>query len=271
MKRQKKSEFLTDFEKLTEIGYDLSMQFQGVYAPTRRLGYSTRFLARIIECCFSILQLIPNSKFAGKKLEYLDFHSVASLLRDLIEACNHGWYLTIEKVDEFDEELRLAIYDYHDMSEMKTFAKQMGFVKTDFDYIDKELEQHRKIIENNPHFKTLDKHTQKLIVNGKQGTLHTQFQIATRRRIKLDKFKAIYKLLSIQTHTSPSSMRMLLFAKQHDPKNELQEILKVLLIEYCNRFIASTIWNTSKIWKIQFAIEDSRNLVKKYNRRITLS
>ncbi len=265
---KKDSSFLVDFEKLVEIGHDLSQQFSGLYAPTRRMGYSTRTLARIVDNSASILKLLPGSIFADKKDTYLDFPSVASLCRDLIEACNNNWYLSIEKIDIVEEELRLVIYDYHDTHELIQIAQQLNLLKTDFEYLNDQLNDYRSIIESNQLFQSLDKQKRSLLIKGKVGTLLTQFEIVERRKINSEKFKGIYKLLSNQTHTSANSMKMLAYSKIYDKENVLQKVLTIIIIEYCNRFLASTILNTGTIWNIKFAREDSEILVKKYSRKL---
>jgi len=265
---RKDNTFISDFEKLTEIGIDLSQQFKGIYAPTRRLGYSTRTLAKIIDNCVSILRLMPGSIFFDDEDAYLDFPSVASLCRDLIEACNYNWYLSIERISKSETDLRLEVNDFHDFFELMQMAKLLTLNKTDFEYLQGRIEEHRVNIESSEIFNNLDKQKKSLILKGKQGMILTQFEIAERRKLNLDKFKGIYKLLSNQTHSSANSIKMLTYSRLYDEENILQEALTAIIVEYCNRFLASTILNVGRIWKIEFAKPESEELVKRYARRI---
>lgn len=265
---KKNNTFISDFELLVEIGYDLSQQFNGVYAPNRRMGLSTHVLAKQMETCFSLLKLIPGSVLSKKKENYVDFSSIASLSRNLIEASNIHWYISIDKISTEQETLRLLIYDYHDTSELISIARQLNFRKTDIKYLEQQLANLRTKLEKDSLFATIDKQRRNLILNGKQGTLLTQFEIAEQRQMNLDKFKGMYKLLSNHTHTSASSIKMLGFSKIHDDKNELNTILTILTIEYCCRFMADTILRTGNLWGIRFAKKESANIVRKYSRRL---
>lgn len=265
---KKDNPFISDFEKLTEIGIDLSRQFEGVIAPTPRLGYSTRTLARIIDNCVSIQKLIPGSIFSNEEDDFFDFLSFASLCRDLIEACNYSWYLSIERISLKERKLRIEINDYHDSHELMQMTKLLRLDKTDFEFLQDNLDKSKKIIEIDPIFQSLDKQKRSLILKGKQGMLLTQFEIAERRKLNIDKFRGIYKLLSNQTHSSSNSIKMLVYARLHDKENVLHTALAVIITEYCNRFLASVILNTGTIWKIKFARTESEELVKSYAKKL---
>jgi hypothetical protein len=267
---KKDNNFISDFELLVEIGQDLSQQFHNVYAPNRRMGLSTQVLAKLMENCFSILKLLPGSILSRKRESYVDFSSIASLARNLIEASNIHWYISIEKLFLEEENLRLLIYDYHDTSELIAIVRQLKFQKTDLEFLENQLTELKANLDQNPFFKTIDGQRRNLIIKGRQGTLLTQYEIAHRRRLDLDKFKGMYKLLSNQTHTSASSIKMLGFSKVNDKKNEFNIILSLLTIEYCNRFLADTILRTGSLWRIRFAKKDSAKIVRKYSRRLVI-
>ncbi len=120
----------------------------------------------------------------------------------------------------------------------------------------------------NPEFLRLNIDTRKKILNNKQAGLYTQFGIAEERKINLDTFNGIYKLLSNQTHTLPSSLKLLTFSRVHDEKDTLSVLITLLVLEYCSMFLADTILNTAKIWKIKFANTESEQLVETYSKQL---
>jgi hypothetical protein len=226
---KKDNQFISDFELLTEIGCDLSQHFRDVIVPNRRMTLSTHILAKVMENCISILKLLPGSTFSKKKENYIDFSSVTSLCRNLIEAANIHWYISIENITTEEEILRFLIYDYHDTTELLIIVKQLKIGKAaDIKYLEKQLQGIKTLLEQNVFFKTIDSQRRNLIIKGKQGALLTQYEIAQKRSIDFDRFKGIYKLLSNHTHTSANSIKMLGYSKVHDKKHNLNTILTIL-------------------------------------------
>lgn len=259
---------LSDFELLVEIGYSLSQQFSNQYTLNRRMLLSTHVLAKQMELCFSILKILPGSILSMGKEDYIDFSSFASLSRNLIEASNIHWYLSIEKISKDEECLRFLIYDYHDTIELITILRQLNICNDDIDNLETQLTELGSSINQNAIFQSLDKNKKRLIIKGKQGALLTQYEIAQHRNIDLDKFKGIYKLLSNQTHTSASSLKMLSFSKSSEINNEFNVFLTLLVLDYCNLFLADTILKTGNLWKIQFGKASSKKIVQKYSRNL---
>ena len=91
---------ISDFELLTEIGCDLSQHFGGIYVDDEIKTKSTHLLAKAIDNSFSILKLIPDSKYSDDKENYLDISSVFSLCRNLIELSNIFWYLIDDNIEQ---------------------------------------------------------------------------------------------------------------------------------------------------------------------------
>lgn len=260
--------YLEDFEKLVDIGRELSHQFKGLNSPTRRLQLSTITLAKIIDNSYSILRLIPSSSFNDNNLDYFDFPSIASLCRDLIEACNLSWYLSFEKISKEEEDLRFDLYDLHDTTELLKIFNFLKFSISEIQYLTNQQEELLNKVKKNPEFLKLNIDNRKKILNNKQAGLYTQFGIAEERKINLDTFNGIYKLLSNQTHTFPSSLKLLTFSRVHDEKDSLLVHITLLVLNYCSMFLADTILNTAKIWNIKFAKMESEQLVEAYSKQL---
>ena len=72
-------ELKENFELLTEIATDLSLQFDGVEADSRKASTSTYYLAKMVHSCWSLNQLLPASVD-----EHFDFSSIAAICRNII-------------------------------------------------------------------------------------------------------------------------------------------------------------------------------------------
>lgn len=255
---------LDDFIVLTEIGCDLSQHFGGLYVQDERKTRSTHYLAKIIDNCFSILKLIPENKYSTENEKYLDVSSVLSLSRNLIETSNIFWYLIGEKNSELEFELRTDILKYHDYISMEIIFNQLLFENESANYLNEKKNEYKIKIENNPNFQLLDKNSKNLIVNGKKSTILTQFEIAEKRGINLQDFKAYYKLMSVHTHSSPTAITNLVYTQGVDQQSNIDSIILSLVINYNSYFLATLIKTVTELWEMRFAKSASKKLVEKY-------
>ena len=269
MKEYKK--IIRDFELLTEIAYDLSQQFEDIITKDRRKQTATYILAKVVPNCISILKLLPESNFSTSEDDYLDFSSISSLCRNLIEASNIHWYLSIENISPSEKDFRFKLYDYHDTSELLIIVKHLEFKPSDIQYLKKQLDYYKAILQSDPFFKTLNSKLQKLILSGKKNSTLNQFEIAKARSLNYKSFTGIYKLLSNQIHTTPTSIKWLGFTRLHDNKNEMNISFALILLDYSSRFLADLILQTGNIWGLKFAKKKSENIVKNYSNKLTQS
>ena len=256
---------LEDFELITEIGTDLSQQFDGLFVDDQKKTKSTHFLAKGLDNSFSILKLIPQSKYSESKENYIDISSIISLCRNLVELSNIAWYLIEEKISHNEFQLRLDILLYHDYVSSQIVFNQLFYEKETADLLKNKADFYKKRIQENDHFKILNSGTKKLILKGKKSTIFTQFEIAEKRGIDLNDFKAYYKLMSVHTHSSPSSITQIVYKNAYDDENNFGPLIVTYLINYCSSFLASLIKSVTQLWDIKFAKADSENLIEEYS------
>lgn len=97
----------------------------------------------------------------------------------------------------------------------------------------------------------------------KHATL-THFEIAEKSGINLHDFKAYYKLMSVHTHSSPTSITNLVYKQGVDQRSNVDSIILSLLINYNSYFLATLIKTVTELWEMRFAKSDSKKLVEKY-------
>ena len=165
---------LQDFELLTEIAYDLSQKFDGVETQDIRKKKSTYFLAKVVPGCISLLKIIPKSSFSLNKDAHLDFSSISTLSRNLIEAANLHWYYCIDHIDEEEINFRFLLYDYHDTTTLYRITENLKFSPEDIEYLGNQRSELRERLEKNSYFISLDKTEKKQIIKGRKSTLLTQ-------------------------------------------------------------------------------------------------
>ena len=115
-------ELKEQFELLTEIATDLSLQFDGVETESRKAKTSTYYLAKMVHSCWSLNTLLPSSEE-----EYFDYPSIAAICRNIIELTNLCWYYCIEETSESEEEFRFLLYEMHDATALLAIATNLSF------------------------------------------------------------------------------------------------------------------------------------------------
>ncbi|AUC80243.1 hypothetical protein CW736_13045 [Nonlabens sp. MB-3u-79] len=260
-------EYLEDFQMLNEIGYNLSRKFNGLNVDDIIKTKSTHLLAKIIDNCFSLLKLIPESNLDKFKDGYLDFHSTLSLIRNIIEQANNHWYLIVDNTSKEETDLKFFLFDYHDTLSLELIGTNLFFNEETIKFLNDQKVELKLAIENNKVFKSLDKNQQKMILKGKKSSLLTQFEIIEKRGIELEEFKSYYKLMSTSTHSSPTALKILAFKNINDEKNanELTDGLLFMSLYYCCFFLSDLIKSTSKLWGLEFSNKKAEEIIEKYS------
>lgn len=99
----------------------------------------------------------------------------------------------------------------------------------------------------------------------KKSTLLTQFEIAEKRGIDINDFKAYYKLMSVHTHSSPTAITNLVYTQGIDQNSNIDNIILSLIISYNSYFLADMIKTITELWDMKFAKVKSKQLVEKYS------
>ena len=247
-------ELKLNFELLTEITTDLSMQFDGVDTDCRKKKTSTYYLAKLAHSCWSLNKLLPKSDD-----DFFDFPSIAAICRNIIELTNLCWYYCIDDTDLLESEFRFLLYDFHDSTALNSIFENLGFDMDDNDKLHEEKLDYKKLIIEHPRYQKLTAEEKKQVKKGRKSTLQNQFQIVESRRINSNEFHGIYKLLSTHTHSTATSINFLTHSRLHS--TDMNIAFLGLTIDYTSSFIADMVKSIGEIWHIEFAKSDSKEFI----------
>jgi len=251
---------ISDFETLSHIAYELSMQFEGLQTKDFRKGISTHYLAKMVSSCISLLRLYPGSTMLDNN-EPMDYPSIATLMRNILELSNNHWYLCTQTINDEELKFRLKLYDYHDSSSLLSIYQNI-FSNDDFSKeLEEDINRLKSQIENSPVYRGFNIKKRKKIIKGHKAYDLSQFQIAEKRGLNLKQFKGFYELFSIHTHSSPSSIKFVKTEKLNFDKQDISESFAELSLIYVSRFLSEFIKVIGENWGIEFAKEESFNLV----------
>ena len=203
---------IASFDQVVGIAYELSQQFDGVESTSRRGKTSTYYLAKMVPECFSLLRVLPGSRFTGPE-ELFDFPSFCSISRNLIEAANLHWYYCIEQVDEEQSKFRFSLYDFHDFRTKIRIGRFLNADESELELLESESMALKATIKNNSFFKDLLPEVQRQILKGRRCSEFNQTEIVERRGLDVEYFNGVYKLLSTNTHSTPSAINSMVHSR----------------------------------------------------------
>lgn len=261
---------IEDFVLISEIGQELSNFFKGIQTKNIRKAKSAHYLAKALNTNFSILSLIPGAKpYSCDKLVYQDNSSIYSLLRNQLEICNIYWYLIDEEYDENLFDLKLNLLEYHDTISCQKIYNTLFKSEDNEEYYHERATSQLLNVESNSKFSALNNNQKQQIKKGNVSTLSTQFEIAEKRCINVNQFKAFYKLFSTHTHSSPTAIKNIVVST-FESSLKFENIFFELSLIYALSFIAEMILSVGKLWEINFRKIDSEQLLIYYSKQMKL-
>lgn len=246
-----------NFNFLTEIATDLSIQFSGVDTDCRKKKTSTYYLAKLVHTCWSLDKLLPESDE-----DFLDFPSIAAVCRNIIELTNLCWYYCIEDVSDLETEFRFLLYDYHDITSLNAIFDKLSFELDDSEKLIKEKNDLKSVIISHPIFYNLNDEQKTQVKKGRKATLLNQVQLVEKRGIDPEFFHGLYKLMSTHTHSTATSMKLVVNSRNHS--SEMDEAFLGLTINYTSSFIAEMVLEIGNMWNIEFAKDESKSFIEFY-------
>ncbi|WP_041635232.1 DUF5677 domain-containing protein [Marinobacter sp. BSs20148] len=255
-------ELLDDFDLITEIAYDLSQYFDGVQTEDRKKKISTYYLAKVVPECMSLLRVLPGSRFTDKE-ELFDFPSFCSISRSLIEAANLHWYYCVESIDKEVSDFRFCLYDFHDNKSTMQIGEFIGGEQKGLDSLQEKCNELKSKIKRNVKFSSLLPEVQRQILKGRKCSDMNQTEISESRGMDVKTFNGIYKILSTNTHSTPSAISAIVHSRIYG--SELHEAFAGLVLSYVASFIADMVRAIGKMWCLEFAKDESEEIIEVYS------
>lgn len=252
---------INDFDLIAEIGYNLSQQFDGVQTSDRRKKVSTYYLAKVVPECMSLLRTLPGSRFTDSG-EMFDFPSFCSISRNLIEAVNLHWYYCVERSEEAQVCFRFFLYDYHDYRTRISIGEFLQADEIELEELKKRCSELKERIKEHPSFHELLPEVQRQILKGRRCSELNQSEIIAKREIDVIFFNGLYKLLSNNTHSTPSAINTVVHTRLHG--DGLQLAFTGLVLSYVASFISEMFKVIGDMWGLEFEKPESQETIYTY-------
>lgn len=178
--------------------------------------------AKICASTLAALRHVPKSKYYTRSggLAIWDLSSLASLVRNLMEAYYTLHYILHDKCNEEERSFRHLLWKFHEASERwKCLTKaipessHLPEIKSDFESLKESLKK-------DSYFKELSDSKQKEILRGSSYRLRTNVDLSDSCGVNSNYYRAQYKYCSSFAHTSPFSISTLLRFRAGDYDSE---------------------------------------------------
>jgi hypothetical protein len=239
---------LKDFNGLLQATFQLSVKLNELVGDSRKQIASALF-AKINLGALSITKLLPENAeilprektVAMNPNRFCDISSIASLFRNLVEASNLLYYFGVEEVSAEEIELRLQIGDYQAVKRTISILRLVNYEGEQLSDLEHELAKVKAALKGLPRFMVLGSATRKQILEGRKTATISHQEIASRRGLSADRFRADYGHLSSHVHSDAYAlMDLLVGGKLGGPMTlQIREILVAVMRE-ATRYLAMT-------------------------------
>lgn len=228
-----------EFKKSTENAVRIS-ESSGNIPVEFKIYFSHNLLTKMILNCTSILKLCPDDKSS-----LLDFFSIATLTRALIENFAVFHYMSSETNDPEEDDFKLKMAIFHWDCEKFALYKELKIDEAELKKFEEELPKNSNELETHPYFSKVPKDKQKKILKGQASMIKSHFEII--REIDFDgaPITAMYRFYSNYTHSTAFSIMTMSNERGMGDQNEAEigyacfalEFADLLLKKGVNRLI----------------------------------
>jgi len=195
---------LKAFEEHVQLATTVSGSIHHQPVDDRSFWASVLF-AKLCVTSVSLVQLLPDNRIFPSAFNNWDTPSVATLARNLIENYHAFFYLCIEKVPDTEWQCRLQLFNLHDCLTRKRILADFQVIGEDLPKFEQQADELREVLKQNSFFQTLSENERKRLLKGEQAFYLNRADIEQRIEAGPSDLKAMYRLLSVQTHTLPMS------------------------------------------------------------------
>jgi len=157
--------------------------------------------SRMTMSSMSIFTLLPKAAEEPNESALADIASIASLIRDVVDAFNFLHFVSLDDVSEDEKEFRRVITLLHFLIEQLEVGRGLCVPVEETEGHTHQIEVFKNLIKSHRIYSTLNRDVAKGVMSGVKPFYVTRTQIAERRGANTPLLGALYKILSSHTHS----------------------------------------------------------------------
>ena len=202
----------------------------GIISTGNRMFWSSVLFTRVVVTAKSVDRMLPDPKPG----EHWDFSAVASLARNLFEACLVHHWLCAEGPNDDERAARFILFHLHD------HGSRMRLLP-DGEFDPEVLEDLVRRFDANPVLSTWDEKRRRVALRGER-TPFVQDDVLAEMGFDLVAFRMAYRLFSQHTHTGPISFyRMLEHDRGTGVETRHEKRYMMVAMGFANNFLGRAI------------------------------
>lgn len=216
-----------EFRGLLKRAIRISRGSGGIPSTGNRMYWGCVLFTRIVVTAKSLNELLPDPKPG----QHWDFSAVASLTRNLFEACLVYHWLCGEGLDDTAREARFILFHLHDHgSRQRLFPDDPAPPEILDDLIQR--------FDANPVLAEYDEKRRRVAIRGER-TPFVQDEVLAEIGVDLDDFRVLYRLFSQHTHNGPLAFyRMVEHDRGTGVETRHEKRYMMMAIGFASQFLA---------------------------------
>ncbi|TSJ46383.1 DUF5677 domain-containing protein [Fluviicola chungangensis] len=182
-----------------------------------KIQFSHNLYTKMLLNCMSILKLCPNDKSG-----FLDFFSIATLTRALMENFAVYHYMSSKTNDPEEDDFKLKMAIFHWDCEKFALYKELKFCNEDLKEFEEVLPKRASDLETHPYFSKVHKDKRKKILKGQVSMLKSHFEILREIDFGSAPITAMYRFYSNYTHSTAFSIMTMRNERGMGDQNEAE-------------------------------------------------
>jgi hypothetical protein len=157
----------------------------------------------------SIINLIKGNQFKLININVLygDIFSIKSIVRMQIESFIIMFYLFFDKITDEEKDVRYSVYKLHGLRKQSSFPVKTSFAKTQFEKINKEIQESEEIIINSSIFEQSTKKEKESLLFPKFPKMVKSNTIIEKSGLKNSRILDMWQIYSNYAHAEHISDR----------------------------------------------------------------
>jgi len=244
-----KRELAWAYDLLT-VAMRISAAAGGIDTTGRNIR-AAQLYTRLVVSMYTFVRVLPGNPITTDAVPFWDWGSVAALARAILEAYNVLYYVGIDSVDETELECRRELLMLHLNSEKYRLYTEWGAPNEVLDEFRKGLPSQRERIQRNSFFRTFPPKRQTVLLEGRAAMHLSHPDIAARSGILGKHFRALYRFLSNQVHSTPFAFLSQSNERGRGDENDAERAYTIIAMQIVRECVGRAVLHISDIFPDQ--------------------
>jgi hypothetical protein len=212
---------------------------------------ATQLYTRLVLTTISFVRLLPGTGTARSAPAVWDWGACAALARMIMEIYNFFYYTGIDSISEAEVQFRWQLLQYHLNWEKYRLYKEWGAEESVLKEFEDGLPKAREALARNEVLRALPSGRQKQLLKGTSAMHLSHPEVAARSGVLGRSYRALYRLLSNQVHSSPFAFLAQSNVRGRGEENDAERFYITLSVQVVRECLARAALEMAEVFPEQ--------------------